>query len=151
MMKKTALLLVLLFFISSSTVVALSWAYQFVVWNGNVYKVLDESVLEDEIGKKIGKVKTKPNDISGRYYGDASNAYPRGTKYFEIKGISNEEAIAVEVDDNQWKKAAFVHEAPFHWMNIVTKYMIPVIGVVIVAILVAIIVLLYRGRKEANS
>src|SRR5690606_7458761 len=88
MMKKTVLFLVLLFFISSSAVVALSWAYPFVVWNGNVYEVLDESVLEDEIGKKIGKVKTKPNGMRGRYYGDASNAYPKGTKYFEIKGIS---------------------------------------------------------------
>ncbi len=52
----------------TSSVQALSWAYPFVVWNGNVYEVKEEKVLESEIGKSIGEVKTRPNNMTGNYY-----------------------------------------------------------------------------------
>jgi hypothetical protein len=58
-MRKITLLCLLI----SSSVQALSWAYPFVVWKGKVYEVKQEDIISDsEIGKKIGEVKTKPND-----------------------------------------------------------------------------------------
>lgn len=62
-MKRIILLFLLFIFISITSAQALSWAYSFVVWNGSVYEVTEESVLEDEIGNLIGQVKTKPNEI----------------------------------------------------------------------------------------
>ncbi|WP_416150552.1 hypothetical protein ACM26V_06160 [Salipaludibacillus sp. HK11] len=135
----------LFIFTVTTPVQALSWAYSFVVWNGNVYEVKEEKVLESEIGKEIGEVKTKPNDMTGDYYGNASNAYPKGTKYFEINNISTENAISVEVGDNEWQKAVYVHQAPFHWMDIFTK-ILPIfilIGIVII--------ILVRFKKRQNK
>ena len=48
-----------------------------------------------------------------RYSGDASNLYPNGTPYYEIKGTPTFTAIAVKVD-NQWVKAEYVRKAPQH-------------------------------------
>lgn len=69
-----------------------SWAYPFVVWDKNVYVVSDEVVIE--IDKQIGRV-TKYSDKEGNYGGNFSNVYKKGTKYFSIKGISTDIAIAV--------------------------------------------------------
>ncbi|WP_456278926.1 hypothetical protein [Bacillus sp. AK128] len=71
------------------------WANSFVVYDGYVYVVSDEYVTEIE--KEIGKV-TKHSGIEGTYYGDFSNTYKRGTKYYSIKNVSTE--IAIAVDDN---------------------------------------------------
>lgn len=115
-MKRISLLLLLFIFMISSSVQALSWAYPFVVWKGKVYEVKHEEFIEDsEITKVIGEVKTKPNDMTGKYYGDASNYYPKGTKYYAIKRTSTSIAIAVK-ENNRWVKAGFVHKAPFHIM-----------------------------------
>lgn len=131
--------------IVTSSVQALSWAYSFVVWNGNVYVVKEEKVLESKIGEIIGEVKTKPNDMTGNYYGNASNVYPKGTKYFEINSIPTETAIAVEVEENKWQKADYTREAPFHWMNLFTK-ILPFLIIIPI-----IIVIVLRFRKRRNS
>ncbi|MGP4107902.1 hypothetical protein [Virgibacillus sp. L01] len=144
-MKRIVLFFILFIITLTSSVQALSWAYSFVVWNGNVYEVKEEKVLEDEVGKIIGKVKTKPNDMTGNYYGNASNVYPKGTKYFEINSIPTETAIAVEVEENKWQKADYAREAPFHWMNLVTKILPFLIIIPIV------IVILVRFRKQRIS
>ena len=141
---KTVLFFILFIFSFTSSVQALSWAYSFAVWNGNVYEVTEENVLESEIGKVIGEVKTKPNEMTGNYYGNASNSYPKGTKYYEIKGTSTESAIAVEVEEKQWVKAVYVHEAPFHWMDLVTK-VLPFL------ILIAIVVFIISRMKKAGT
>ena len=127
----------------ASSVHALSWAYAFVVWSGNVYEVTDEALLEGEIGKVIGEVKTKPNEMTGNYYGNASNAYPKGTKYYEINGTSSEAAIAVEIKEMKWVKAVYVHEAPFHWMDLV-KIITPLL------ILGAVVVIVILRMKKAK-
>lgn len=107
-MKRITFLSIVLVCLISSSVKALSWAYPFVVWKGKVYEVKQEEILEDnEIAKIIGEVKTKPNDMTGDYYGDASNFYQKGTKYYEIKGVSTSTAIAIK-EDNQWVKANYV-------------------------------------------
>jgi len=107
-----------------------------------VYEVKEETVQESDIGKVIGEVKTKPNDMTGNYYGDASNAYSKGTKYFEIINISTGTAIAVEVEKNKWQKAVYANEAPFHWMNLFTKT-----PLLLIVIPIAIVIIFRYKRR----
>ena len=140
-MRKIILLLICFIFSSQWSVHALSWAYPFVVWKGNVYEVTDEKV--SDIGDVIGKVRRGTNDMTGEYFGDASNAYPKGTKYYEVIGISPKIAIAVEVGENKWQKAIFVHKAPNHWMENVI-----IVLLFVVLIVVVIIVMLRINNKK---
>lgn len=147
-MKRITLLSLLFIFMISSSVQALSWAYPFVVWNGKVYEVKQEELIKDnEIGKIVGEVKTKPNDMTGNYYGDASNYYPKGTKYYEIKGTSTSTAIAVK-EDNHWVKAVYVHKAPFHIMNVISNFYF-ISAIVIVALIIVGVIL--RNNKSKNQ
>ncbi len=123
------------------SVQALDWAYSFVVWKGNVYEVTDEKV--SDIGDVIGKVRRGTNDMTGEYFGDASNMYPKGTKYYEIMGVSTKNAIAVEVGDNEWHKAVFVHKVPNHWMENVI-----IVLFFVVLITIAIIIMLRINNKR---
>ena len=148
-MKKIPFLSLIFVFVLSSSVQAFEWSYSFVIWDGKEYKVkLAELIEESDIGKRIGKVKTKPyssNDFTDKmtYYGNASNIYPIGTPYYEIKGVSTSTAIAVKVD-NQWVKAEYVRDAPFHIMNTITNLFIIVPAVMIGLIIIALI---YRAKK----
>lgn len=136
-MRRVTFLSLLFFFTISTNVHALSWAYAFVAWEGKMYEVKqDEWIADSEIGQAIGKVNTKPNDMTGNYYGSASNYYPKGTKYYEIKGISTSNAIAIK-EGNQWVKAVYVHEAPFHIMNIFTNIFF-ISGLIVVALIVVL-------------
>lgn len=80
---------------------ATSWAYSFVVWNGYIYVVSDEEVTK--VGNEIGHV-TKYSDMES-YPGNFSNSFAKETKYYSIKGISKNEAIAVEKSKGQYIKA----------------------------------------------
>jgi hypothetical protein len=75
-MKRIAIFLIIFIFAANSSVHALSWAYPFVVWKGNVYQVTDETMTSSQVKKRIGGVETKPNEMTGNYYGNASNSYP---------------------------------------------------------------------------
>ena len=77
------------------------------------------------------------------YSGDASNFYPIGTPYFEIKGVSTATAIAVKVD-NVWLRADYVQDAPQHVMDPLTKILNIVPFVIIGIILTGFI---YRVKK----
>ncbi len=79
-----------------------SWAYAFVVWDGYIYVVSDEFV--EEVDEEIGRV-TKYSDTEGTYSGNFSNVYKKGTAYYSIKGVSTDEAIAVEDGVGKYKKA----------------------------------------------
>ncbi|TCI51447.1 hypothetical protein EVJ30_11315 [Exiguobacterium sp. SH5S13] len=114
-MKRVVWLVVLLLSVSMS-VHALSWAYAFVVLDGRVYEVTDEVVAEADLGEVVGEVETLADDMTGDYYGDASNMYPIGTEYRQVEGESVEDVLAVE-DETEWKRAKFVHEAPFDSRN----------------------------------
>lgn len=147
-MKKIYLLSMLLLFFIASSVQALSWAYPFVVWDGNVYEVKEEEFLqESEIGGAIGEVKTQADDMTGNFYGDASNLYPKGTQYYEITGTPTSEAIAVEVD-GEWFKAEYAHKAPFHIMNVLTSFYFIGAAVLVVLLIGGIII---RNRKFADQ
>ncbi|MDX1771345.1 MAG: hypothetical protein R3328_07455 [Planococcaceae bacterium] len=77
------------------------WANSFVVWEGYIYRISDEYI--DDISEEIGEV-TKYSDMEGTYSGNFSNAYRKGTKFYTIKGISSEEAIAI-AEDGKYRKA----------------------------------------------
>lgn len=94
------LLIMLLLFIPNQA--SAKWAYPFVVWDGYVYVMSDEIV--EEVGQQIGKV-TKYSDVEGTYSGNFSNVYKKSTKYFSIKGIPTNEAIAVRQQDGVYIKA----------------------------------------------
>ncbi|TCI63928.1 hypothetical protein [Exiguobacterium sp. SH3S1] len=114
-MKRFVWMVVLLLSVSLS-VHALSWAYAFVVLDGRVYEVTDEVVAEADLGEVVGEVEALADDMTGDYYGDASNMYPIGTEYRQVEGESVEDVLAVE-DGTEWKRAEFVHEAPFDSRN----------------------------------
>lgn len=140
-MGKKALILVLcLLFAYGGTANALTWAYGFVAHNGKVYEVKKEITLsEDEVGKVIGEVETRADEYSGEYYGNASNYYEIGTLYYEIKDVSIEEAIAVEIQSNQFVKAQYVHDVPSHIYNVifsVSTWILVGIGVILLGIVV---------------
>lgn len=140
-MKKTIMSLLIITLLTSSSAYSLSWAIKFVVWNGKLYEVTDEEVIDSLIGKRIGEVKTKPHDMTGSHYGNASNFYPIGTGYFEICGISTKKAIAVEDRAGKWVKAVYSHRAPFHWMNVFN-------GIFPFIVLFAIVLIfVFRKRK----
>jgi hypothetical protein len=71
--------------------------------------VNDEYVTE--IDKEIGQV-TRYSDMY-QQPGNFSNAYEKGTKYYSIKGISPDEAIAVEDRNGKYKKAVREKEYTF--------------------------------------
>jgi hypothetical protein len=77
------------------------WAYSFVVYDGYTYVTSDENVTD--IDKEIGQV-TLYSDKEGSYYGNFSNTYKKGTKYYSIKGVSTDTAIAVN-DNGKYIKA----------------------------------------------
>ena len=78
------------------------WAFSFVVWDGYIYQLGNEYV--DDVSDEIGEV-TKHSDMEGTYSGNFSNVYDKGTKYYSIKKISTEEAIAVKEKDGRYRKA----------------------------------------------
>ncbi|UOE94722.1 hypothetical protein [Alkalihalobacillus sp. LMS39] len=143
-MRKKIMILMVFMVLITPPVQALSWAYAFVVWNGNVYQVTGEEVGESFIGQQIGKVTTKPNDMTGRYYGNASNSYPKGTKYYEIEGIETNEAIAVEEKAGVWFKAVYENRAPFHLMNVVYS---PYFYVFLLGMAVVILLSIFKKRR----
>jgi hypothetical protein len=144
--KKFLLLLTILLLTSSTTVHGLSWAYSFVVWKGKVYEVTKETIEMEQVGKRIGAVKTRPNEMTGNYYGDASNAYEIGTKYYKINDVATSKAIAVEVEKGHWQKAVFAHEAPFHWLDLFTK-ILPIL--MISAMILSLIYWLFKKTRSS--
>lgn len=69
------------------------WAYNFVVWNDFMYVVSDE--YTENIGGVIGEV-TKFSDSEGIYFGNFSNKFKEGTKYYEVEGVGTDVSIAIE-------------------------------------------------------
>lgn len=77
------------------------WNSAFVVWKGYMYEVSNDYV--DEVDEEIGQV-TKYSDTEGTYSENFSNKYSKGTKFYSIKGIDMDEAIAIE-EDGKYRKA----------------------------------------------
>lgn len=146
-MKKIVCLTIVFLLLTSTFASALSWAYFFVVHDGKVYEVKEDMPLKQiELGNMIGKVETQADEYSGDYYGNASNYYEIGTRYYKVEGISIDEAIAVETEEGHFVKAVYVHDAPSMNRNIFkSSNFWVVIGISIVA-LVGITVLRSKQR-----
>ncbi|REB06016.1 hypothetical protein DVB69_13850 [Sporosarcina sp. BI001-red] len=71
------------------------WAFSFVVWNGDIYKIDETTTVEK--GEQIGVVR-KYVENEGNYHGVISNLLPKGSKLYSIKGESTDDAIAVDLD-----------------------------------------------------
>lgn len=71
------------------------WAFNFVVWNGDIYEI-DESVTVDA-ENEIDTVE-KYVEQEGNYTGVFSNFLPKGSKIYKIKEKNTDEVIAVEVN-----------------------------------------------------
>lgn len=136
-MKKHLLSIILFFSIMPLPVQASSFGTDLVVWKGNIYDVQEEITLDDsQIGKKIGRVTTQIDELTGDYYGNASNVFPIGTKYFEILGISTSEAIAIEYGE-RWIQATYISPSSAHIMNVLIH---PVTFFSIISIVLAILI-----------
>ncbi|RAW16894.1 hypothetical protein DC345_07265 [Paenibacillus taichungensis] len=80
------------------------WAYNFVVWNDDIYEILNEEIKSEEIDKEIGEVR-KNSDFEGTYGDGFSNKYPVGTKLFKIKKVKTSEYIAIQIEEGIYLKA----------------------------------------------
>ncbi|WP_052302338.1 hypothetical protein [Bacillus sp. SG-1] len=85
----------------ASNTIATSWAYPFIVWQGHIYVVTEEPVIDIEM--KIGEV-TAFSDMQ-QLPANFSNEFSMGTKFYTIKNISTDNAIAVEVDNGIYHRA----------------------------------------------
>ncbi|WP_198949146.1 hypothetical protein [Lottiidibacillus patelloidae] len=148
MKKKQVLLLALTFTLlaamfSPSKTSATSWAYSFVVWDGYIYEMTDEFVTD--IDQEIGQV-TKYSDME-TYAGNFSNTYKKGTKYFSIKGISTDEAIAVEIKKGKYKKAIRTGEYQGGKRDPLDLAMYGGVSIIILLVGISIFVTLRRKTK----
>ncbi|NLP51695.1 hypothetical protein [Bacillus sp. RO1] len=146
-MKKIMILCLLITVLATNQVFALDWAYPFVVYKGGVYEVTEERLTTGEIGDEIGEVKSRADEYSGKYYGDASNLFARGTKYYAIEGVGPDTSIAVEVRSGEWVKAVYLHEAPFHWRNLLPHILLGIAAFV----LFIIYSLRYASKRETRQ
>lgn len=136
-------LFVILFSLSLPGKPFASWAFSFVVYDCYVYVISDEIV--SDVDKEIGKV-TKYSDTEGTYYGNFSNSYKKGTKYYSIKDVHTETAIAVE-DNGTFIKAIRDGEydgGKYNPINIV-------IGVALFFIISTILIFIIQKKKQAGN
>jgi hypothetical protein len=80
------------------------WAYSFVIWNDDIYEILEEEANPEEIGEEIGEVK-QYSDFEGIYSNGFSNKYPEGTKLYKVNGVKTSEYIAIKTGEEQYIKA----------------------------------------------
>ncbi|TYS68079.1 hypothetical protein FZC76_10010 [Sutcliffiella horikoshii] len=146
-MKKKLILCLLFTFFASNNVYAMDWAYTFVVYKGGVYEVTEERLTNGAIGNEIGEVKRKADEYSGNYYGDASNHFDRGTKYYEIEGVAPDTAIAIEERSGEWVKAVYLHEAPFYWTDLLPYILLGIVAFV----LFIVYSLRYASKRETRQ
>jgi hypothetical protein len=71
-----------------------------IVWDNSLYGLSVKEVPKEELGKQLGEVKRKKQPMPEEN-GDANDT-PVGSRIFEIKGISANEAIAVENGDKTY-------------------------------------------------
>lgn len=97
------------------------WAYKFVVNEGKSYIISDNQVEPEQVDSIIGEV-TKYSDFEDTYSGNFSNHYPKGTNYYNIKGVNTNQAIAIKLSDGTFIKAIYNGEyagrTSFKWTNV---------------------------------
>ena len=72
-------------------------------WNSSIYGPSGDKLSKSELGNQLGEIKQITERMPTES-GDSNNDYiPTGSKIFEIKGIDNKEAIAIEKNDAYYK------------------------------------------------
>lgn len=120
------------------------WAYSFVVYSGDSYKISkDELIPSNDIDQKIGQV-TKYSDEEGTYRGNFSNTYPKGTPYYSIKNTDPQEVIAIKTGEDTYVKAYNIgHYANDHLEN----RMLWIFGIVASIIIIFFIIWMLKRKK----
>lgn len=73
------------------------WAIYFVVWNNDLYEILDTTIEAEQIDSEIGEVK-QYSDVEAIYGNGFSNRYPAGTKLYKITDTEPSEYIAIQTE-----------------------------------------------------
>lgn len=81
------------------------WAYRFVQWNGQVYVITETTIPEERIGEEIGEVTAHSTQETSSYSGNFSNAFEKGTPFYQIKDMETSEEIAVKTGEGEFVKA----------------------------------------------
>lgn len=90
--------LFMLFFLLTGCSSSPSWAFHFIKYNNVNYIVTENEVKSSDLGGKIGEITHFLEDEQDSV-DMSSNYYPKGTEFFEIKGIDKKEAIAVKENE----------------------------------------------------
>lgn len=123
---------------------ATSWAYPFVVWDDYIYVISDEYV--ENIAKEIGQV-TKYSDME-QFEGNFSNIYPKGTKYYAIKGVATDTAIAIDLGNGHYIKA--IREGEYAYQKSYIQYVYNGLGIIAILIVGFIIFSLKSYNNPKN-
>jgi hypothetical protein len=137
-------------FLASNTFA--DWKYAFVVYDGNIYVVSETHIEPDKMGKKLGEVTVYSHlESGGRIFsGNFSNQFPKGTEYYEIKGVNTKDAIAVKKSEGLFIKVNYQGKygaigkqvnSKYNWHNVL-PYSIGVI------LLIGIICLFFKKRNS---
>ena len=106
-----------------------SAAYEFVVHEGRVYEVNSfESVTPDDIGVAIGEVTEETTEMTS----GASNVFPVGTFFYEIRGVDRSEAIAVETRPGEYIQATYTKSSesgPTIW-----TILLGIVGILVIVV-----------------
>jgi hypothetical protein len=119
------------------------WAYAFVVNNGNIYVVSETHIESNKIGKKIGEV-TKYSDQEGTYSGNFSNQFPKGTEYYEIKGVKTNEFIGIKESKDSFIKAKYHGK----YAGSVLDYLMILVYFIGIVLFIGVIYLFLKKRKS---
>jgi uncharacterized phage protein gp47/JayE len=84
--------------------------YPFVKWNGEAYVITEITIEANGIENEIGKVTSYSDQEKTQTSGNFSNTFEKGTKYFKIRGVDSEKAIAVEKEKGIFVKAIISDE-----------------------------------------
>lgn len=157
-MRKILLLLMLL--LVPTVASATSWAYPFVVHNDAIYIVTEEVV--EEVDKKIGQV-TYYSDME-QHGGNFSNHFPKGTAYYSIPNVAENEAIAVEQSTGSFVKATY--EGPYEYNGGIVEKITDIVDpieeqivdvgnqyfkyIVIAIVIVVLILVMLTRRNDKN-
>jgi len=80
------------------------WAYNFVIWNDDIYEITEDKIEPNKIRIEIGEVK-KYSDFEGIYGNGFSNKYPAGTKLYSVKDVETSDYIALQIEEGLFIKA----------------------------------------------
>lgn len=90
---------------TNQNVVIHSWAFEFVTWNHEVYKMTADVIPDSDLQEQLGIIKKYSTYESTKIPNLFSNKYEKGTKLFKIKNINTDESIAVSTKDGTIYKA----------------------------------------------